>query len=210
MQLSDIVGDPAPLLAAWPTEPIRWQHAPDRFAELLTMEEVNAWVDAECVALRNLELIEDGRVVERHRYQGPRDMPAPGRVRAHLDAGGTVSLRHLETVKPSVSRLRAAVQEQSGCAVHVNAYVTPGGCQGFRYQWLRGEMERHPPLDSELFSIDTRVGYAEQTLRQDTGADVVWGYYSTSGQYVSRAVIRCLQGKAQPGVRPVHCPEDWK
>jgi ribosomal protein L16 Arg81 hydroxylase len=99
------------------------------------MEEVNAWVDAECVALRNLELIEDGRVVERHRYQGPRDMPAPGRVPAHLDAGGTVSLRHLETVKPSVSRLRAAVQEQSGCAVHVNAYVTPGGCQGFRYHY---------------------------------------------------------------------------
>jgi hypothetical protein len=77
-------------------------------------------------------------------------------------------------------------------------------------KWLRGEMEKHPPLGVESFSIDARVGYAEQTLRQDAGADVVWGYYSTSGQYVSRAVIRCLQGKAQPGVGPVPCPENWK
>lgn len=135
MQLSDIVGDPAPLLASWPTEPLRWQHRPDRFAELLTMEEVNEWVDTGCVAIRNVELIEEGRVLERHHYQGPGEMPAPGRVRAHLAAGGTVSLRHLETVKPSVSRLRSAVQEATGCAVHVNAYVTPGGCQGFRYHY---------------------------------------------------------------------------
>ncbi|GAA2947979.1 JmjC domain-containing protein [Kitasatospora cinereorecta] len=135
MQLSDIVGDPAPLLSSWPTEPLQWQHRADRFAGLLTMEEVNEWVDAGCVAIRNVELIEEGRVLERHRYQGPNEMPAPGRVRAHLAAGGTVSLRHLETVKPSVSRLRSAVQEATGCAVHVNAYITPGGCQGFRYHY---------------------------------------------------------------------------
>lgn len=135
MQLSDIVGGTAPLLAAWPEEPRQWQHAPDRFDELLTMGEVNEWVDSGCLALRNMELIEDGRVMERHEYQGRKDMPAPGRVRQHLDAGGTLSLRHLETVKPSVSRLNQAIQEETGGAVHINAYVTPPGCQGLRYHY---------------------------------------------------------------------------
>ncbi|GAA2947961.1 hypothetical protein ACFPN0_15405 [Kitasatospora cinereorecta] len=73
-------------------------------------------------------------------------------------------------------------------------------------KWLRGEMEKAPPLQVASFSIDERVAYAEQTLRQTAGADVVWGYYSSTGQYVSRAVIRCLQGKGQLGVDPVPCP----
>ncbi|WP_327385094.1 JmjC domain-containing protein [Streptomyces sp. NBC_01207] len=135
MQLSDIVEDPAALLAAWPVEPIQWQHAPDHFDGLLTMGEVNEWVDSECLPLRNLELVEDGRLMERHEYQGNKGMPDPGRVRAHLAAGQTVSIRRLETAKPSVSRLARGIQELTGYDVQINAYVTPGGRQGFRYHY---------------------------------------------------------------------------
>ncbi|MFF4385642.1 hypothetical protein ACFY0G_02430 [Streptomyces sp. NPDC001552] len=74
-------------------------------------------------------------------------------------------------------------------------------------KWLRGEMEAHPPIDAESFSIDTRMGYAESTLRQERGADVVWGYYA-KGQYVSRAVICCPRVEApQPGKAAAACPE---
>lgn len=73
-------------------------------------------------------------------------------------------------------------------------------------KWLRAEMEQNPPLQVASFSIDDRVGYAERTLRQSAGADVVWGYYSSTGRYVSRAVIRCLQEERHTGLNPVSCP----
>jgi hypothetical protein len=73
-------------------------------------------------------------------------------------------------------------------------------------KWLRGQMEAHPPIDAESFSVDTRIRYAERTLRQDAGADVVWGYYS-GGQYVSRAMICCPRGKGQQaGTERISCP----
>ena len=134
MPLSDLISSPAELLAHWPQEPRLWRHKPDAFNHLLTLEEVNDWIAAECVAMRNLVLVKDGRVSERYLF-GAGDMPFPGKVREHLDGGGTVSLRELQTVKPSLARLRDDVQRETGCLAHINAYMTPPGCQGLKYHY---------------------------------------------------------------------------
>ncbi|MFJ3904235.1 JmjC domain-containing protein [Streptomyces sp. NPDC090025] len=55
--------------------------------------------------------------------------------RAHLDDGGTVSVRQLQTIKPSLSVLRREIQRETGCLAHVNAYLTPTGAQGLKYHY---------------------------------------------------------------------------
>ncbi|KPI33243.1 transcription factor jumonji jmjC domain-containing protein [Actinobacteria bacterium OV450] len=134
MQLSDLVGPTAPLLAQWPTKPLLWHNPPDAFDELITLPEIDVLIDAECLAMRNLVLIKDHKPVERHLF-GTGEMPNRGAVRKHLDEGGTVSLRQLQTVKPSLSELQKAIQAETGCGVHVNAYITPAHNQGFTYHY---------------------------------------------------------------------------
>lgn len=73
-------------------------------------------------------------------------------------------------------------------------------------KWLRGQMEERPPIDAESFTVDARIGYVEETLRQEAGADVAWGYYS-GGQYVSRAMISCPRVETTPGgTTRIPCP----
>lgn len=134
MPLADLVGATDTILAHWPRKPLRWSHGPSAFRDLLTLEEVEAWMDAECIAMRNLVLLKNGKVLERHTY-GTGDMPFPGRVRAHVEDGGTISLRQLQTVKPVLARLRQDIQEETGCLAHINAYLTPPGCQGLKYHY---------------------------------------------------------------------------
>lgn len=88
-------------------------------------------MDAECIAMRNLVLIKDGKVRERHTY-GMGDMPFPRSVRAHMRDGGTRSLRQLQTVKPALTRMRHDIQQETGCLAHINACLTPPGGQGPR------------------------------------------------------------------------------
>ncbi|WP_327385095.1 hypothetical protein [Streptomyces sp. NBC_01207] len=71
-------------------------------------------------------------------------------------------------------------------------------------KWLRAEMEAHPPMDVQSFGIDARMRHVVETLGQERGADVVWGYYCGK-QMVSRAMISCA-----PGASRVPCPEGRK
>ncbi|MEV6679462.1 hypothetical protein AB0N09_21795 [Streptomyces erythrochromogenes] len=73
-------------------------------------------------------------------------------------------------------------------------------------KWLHVQGEEHPPVDADAFPVDTRVRYAESTLAQEAGADVVWGYYSAGGQYVSRALITCPRPPHPTGPPPA-CPD---
>lgn len=134
MPLSDLIPNPARTLATWPTRPAVWARPADRFRDLLTLSEVDELIDTECLAARNVVLIKDGTVLERHTYIDG-DMPRPGAVRAHLNNGGTVSIRQLQTIKPSLSRLQREIQEETGCQVHVNAYYTPPKSQGLKYHY---------------------------------------------------------------------------
>ncbi|MFG2642984.1 JmjC domain-containing protein [Streptomyces sp. NPDC048370] len=134
MPLADLVDDVPQILEQWPTQPTLFRRSPGALAALWSIEEVNALVDAECIAARNIVLIKEGKVLERHTYIDG-EMPRRDAIRAHLDSGGTISVRQLQTVKPSLSILRREIQEETGCLVHVNAYMTPTGAQGLKYHY---------------------------------------------------------------------------
>ncbi|PZT76334.1 MULTISPECIES: JmjC domain-containing protein [unclassified Streptomyces] len=134
MPLADLVDNVPQILEEWPTQPLLFRRNPHDFTKLLTIDEVNSLVDHECLAARNVVLIKDGKVMERYTYIDG-EMPRPGAVRAHLNDGGTISVRQLQTVKPSLRVLQEQIQEETGCLAHVNAYMTPAGSQGLKYHY---------------------------------------------------------------------------
>ncbi|MFJ8668109.1 JmjC domain-containing protein [Streptomyces sp. NPDC093600] len=134
MPLADLADHVPQILEKWPAQPMLFRRDPRALAALWCAEEVNALVDAECIAARNVVLIKDGKVLERHTYIDG-DMPRPGAIRAHLYNGGTMSVRQLQTIKPSLRILQREIQDETGCLVHVNAYMTPPGAQGLKYHY---------------------------------------------------------------------------
>ncbi|MFE4592940.1 hypothetical protein [Streptomyces laurentii] len=57
--------------------------------------------------------------------------------------------------------------------------------------WLEGELTQNPPVDEQHFPLWDRLQRSRETLCLASGNDVVHGYYSKAGQYVSRALISC-------------------
>ncbi|MFJ1700426.1 JmjC domain-containing protein [Streptomyces sp. NPDC088252] len=134
MQLHDLVGSLDSIRTSWPDQPQVFPHDPVAFRDLLTMKEVDELIDTGCIAARNIVLLRDGAVVEPYEYTDG-DMPNPGAVRAHLDEGGSISLRLLHTLYPNLAHLKDDIQNETGCRAHVNAYLTPGDRQGLRYHY---------------------------------------------------------------------------
>lgn len=135
MPLSDLVDDVPGILANWPTKPSLYHRDPATLQHLLTLDEADDLIDHECVPSHNVVLVAgDGTLVDRRTFVAG-DMPHPRTLRAHLNGGGTVSLRKLETMRPALARLRHEIQTETGCRTHINAYMTPPGCQGFRYHY---------------------------------------------------------------------------
>lgn len=56
------------------------------------------------------------------------------------------------------------------------------------YAWLEGELKQHPRA-AHLIEEDPLLEGACDCLGRKT--DVVWGYWSAKGRYVSRALIAC-------------------
>lgn len=59
--------------------------------------------------------------------------------------------------------------------------------------WLEKELNEHPPLGAEFFPVKERIAYSRERLLQTVGRDVIYGYWSTGGRYVSRALILCTR-----------------
>lgn len=135
MALADLVPDAAELLGNWPTEPRVYHHGPGAFDALLTMAEVDALIDHDCLPNRNVRLIRDGATVDEREYSATPDMPNPGAVRSYLDDGCSLSIRRLQTVKPALSVLRREVAAETGYETHFNAYLTPPKQHGLRYHY---------------------------------------------------------------------------
>ncbi|MFI2374445.1 JmjC domain-containing protein [Streptomyces sp. NPDC018964] len=135
MPLSDLVPDAAELLDDWPTEPRTYQHGARAFEDLLTMAEIDALIDHDCLPNRNVRLIRDGETVDDREYSATPDMPDPGAVRRYLDDGCSLSIRRLQTIKPSLSVLRREVARETGYETHFNAYLTPPRQHGLRYHF---------------------------------------------------------------------------
>ncbi|MER6942470.1 cupin domain-containing protein [Nonomuraea sp. NPDC000554] len=135
--LKSLIDDPDEAIKAWPQEPRLYRRDPASFRHLLTLEEVEQLVDAECLALRNVVLLKDSVISDPCRY-GDEDlpgMPQRGAIRAHLNDGGTISLRGLERLKPAIAKLHAGLTDETGYRVHANAYLTPAGAQGIKYHF---------------------------------------------------------------------------
>jgi hypothetical protein len=135
MPLADLIPDAAELLGNWPTEPRLYHHGPGAFDALLTMAEVDALIDHDCLPGRNVRLIRDGETVDDREYSATPDMPNPGAVRQHLNEGCSLSIRRLQTVKPALSVLCREVAAETGYETHFNAYLTPPKQHGLRYHF---------------------------------------------------------------------------
>lgn len=136
MNLQQILGNHATqVLADWPAEPLLLHRAPQLLRELLTLQQVDQLIDHNCLPLGNLAVIADHRPVDDRLYAGTSGLPRPGAIRHYLDRGATVSLRALERVIPAIAALRDSLQAETGYLVHANAYLTPGGEQGFLYHF---------------------------------------------------------------------------
>lgn len=72
--------------------------------------------------------------------------------------------------------------------------VDTGG--GDALKWLESELDEYARHERDL-PRDAQLAHARDCI--DRGADVVWGYYSGRGRYVSRALVACPpQGTACP------------
>jgi ribosomal protein L16 Arg81 hydroxylase len=134
VSLAVLLDDPDETLRAWPSKPTLYHRHPKSFRPLLTREEVDDLIDNDCLAMRNVALLAEGKPVDPRRYADG-DMPRRGALRQHLDEGGTISLRGLERLKPSLAILHREVALETGYRTHVNAYYTPAGQQGLRYHF---------------------------------------------------------------------------
>lgn len=137
MTLGLLIDHPEQVRATWPTEPVLSRRDPAELAELLTLREVDEWIDTGCLAMRNVSILADGIPIDPRVYEDPAqpDMPRRGYLRRHLEQGGTLSVRSLERLKPSVAKLYQTLQRELGYTIHVNAYLTPGNCQGLHYHY---------------------------------------------------------------------------
>lgn len=64
------------------------------------------------------------------------------------------------------------------------------------YAWLEGELKQNERGPHDL-APEAQLAHARDCL--DRGADVVWGYYSERGRYVSRTLVACpLDGYSCP------------
>lgn len=63
-------------------------------------------------------------------------------------------------------------------------------------EWLEQQLAEYPRGDWDL-PAEAQMRYAQDCLER--GDDVVWGYYSAKGRYVSRALVCCPRaGEACP------------
>jgi ribosomal protein L16 Arg81 hydroxylase len=137
VSLALLIDHPERAREAWPTEPVVSKRDPAEFSGLLTSRELDEWIDTDCLAMRHVALVMKGVPVDPRVYEDPAQpgMPRPGYLRRHLDEGGTLSVRSLEHLKPSVAKLYNNLQRELGYTIHVNAYLTPGNTQGLHYHY---------------------------------------------------------------------------
>lgn len=56
------------------------------------------------------------------------------------------------------------------------------------YEWLRAELDAFPRSSRDL-PASVQLAHARRCL--DRSTDVAWGYWSTTGLYIARALITC-------------------
>jgi ribosomal protein L16 Arg81 hydroxylase len=121
-----------------------WLHLPgtaDRFAGLLSWDDLNAILENTRMAPPHIRLSRDGITIEPERYvhtpPGAGNVPRvdPGRLVALLAEGATLVLYGLENVAPNVRALSDSFREALRARNHVNLYASWRSQNGLDLHW---------------------------------------------------------------------------
>jgi hypothetical protein len=123
----------------WGRRPLlRRAHAPDAFADLLTLADVDDLVTSAGLRVPELRLVKDGAPLPLSAYTSAPQIAGvpltgladPLRVLAAIDDGATLVLQGMHRYRRPLRRLCRGLEVELGCPCQVNAYVTPPGARG--------------------------------------------------------------------------------
>jgi bifunctional lysine-specific demethylase and histidyl-hydroxylase NO66 len=103
----------------------------DRFAHLLTPQELDRFIDTADLREDMVTLARSGRVVERWHYVSPSGRVIPSALAEHYLNGGTIILQHLHDSIGRLGALCRALELRLSVHAQTNIYLTPAGAQGF-------------------------------------------------------------------------------
>jgi len=121
-----------------------WLHIPgamERFAHLLTWEDLNAILENTRMVPPHIRLTKDGRVIEAERFvfspPGAGNEPRidPGRLTALLAEGATMVLQSIDIIAPKVRALSDSFRDVLQARNHVNLYASWRTENGFDLHW---------------------------------------------------------------------------
>ncbi len=156
--------------------------APDRFADLLTLDDVDRFLTTTALRTPFFRLVKAGDRIPESSYTrsgraGSRDVVGiadPAKVASAFEDGATIVLQGVHRWSEPVMHFNRDLELRLGFPCQVNAYITPAGAQGLdlhedphdvfvlqafgRKRWqvhaAPGEPQR-PPLDEEIGPGDT-------------------------------------------------------
>lgn len=138
--LGRCVGDPHRFLEdAWARRPVHVQGTdPGGFADLLTLDDVDAMVSTMALRLPTFRLIKDGATLPESSYTrsgrtGSKPIAGiadPARIFRLFDQGATIVLQGMHRYWPPLSRFCRELEMALGHPTQVNAYITPPGSRG--------------------------------------------------------------------------------
>jgi len=104
---------------------------PRRYAHLLTLEGVDAFIDGADLRDGMAELIRGGTRVPVEAFTSAEGRIIASAVAEHYLQGATIALPHLQQSLPALGHLCRELEALFSCHVQANAYLTSGGCSGF-------------------------------------------------------------------------------
>jgi hypothetical protein len=104
---------------------------PGRYADLLSLEAIDAFIDGSDLRVGMLDLVRDTGRIAAERYISPDGRVIPSAVAVEYLNGATIILPQLHESIPSLGKLCRAVEAEMSCHVQANAYLTPPGGRGF-------------------------------------------------------------------------------
>jgi len=138
--LERCVGEAQRFLAeAWAKRPVLYPSAdPEGFADLLSLDDVDAIVSSMSLRLPTFRLIKDGKTLPESSYTksgrtGSKTMTGiadPVRIFGLFDQGATIVLQGMHRYWPPLARFCRELEVALGHPTQVNAYVTPPGSRG--------------------------------------------------------------------------------
>jgi len=104
---------------------------PDRFAHLLTPQELDSFIDTGDLRADMVTLARSGRIVDQAHYVSPAGRVIPSALAEHYLGGATIILQHLHDSIGRLGALCRGLELRLSAHAQANIYLTPAGSQGF-------------------------------------------------------------------------------